>query len=241
MSETGKSVAVFDTECTHDYWMCYFKDIDTGNKKYFEIFDGHPLDRAGFIRILHNFTLVDYNGITYDIPMIKAALRQNVKNDFLKKINDAIINQRMKPWDVCRKFALPEIPWIDHIDIIEPAPSVNVSLKLYGGRLHSRKLQDLPFDPDELMFEGDPNKRDTTIGYCENDLDTTIDLYRHIEPQINLRSEMSKQYGVDLRSKSDAQIAEAVIKHEIERITGDAVFKPTFQRTIRSNTNPLPS
>ena len=31
MSETNKSVAVFDTECTHDYWMCYFKDIDTGS------------------------------------------------------------------------------------------------------------------------------------------------------------------------------------------------------------------
>ena len=40
---------------------------------------------------------------------------------------------------------------------------------------------------------------------------------------------MSKEYGVDLRSKSGAQIAEAVIKTEIERITGTRLYKPDIR------------
>ena len=53
--------------------------------------------------------------------------------------------------------------------------------------------------------------------YCINDLDTTIDLYRQIEDRIKLRVDMSNKYGQDLLSKSDAQIAEVVIKSELTK------------------------
>lgn len=225
---TEKQRAVFDIECVGDWFLVYFKSITTGKKKYFEFFDGHPLDRQGVIRIMRNHTLIGFNSNTYDVPMLKAALKQGVSNQYLKKLSDAIVRRNLKPWETEREFNLPIIDWLDHIDLIEPAPSVNVGLKLYGGRLGSRRLQDLPFDPDEMMFDGTPGKREVSIAYCENDLDTTIDLYRHIEPQLELRAAMSEQYGVDVRSKSDAQIAEAVIRKELERIKGDRIEKPYF-------------
>ena len=37
---------------------------------------------------------------------------------------------------------------------------------------------------------------------------------------------MSTTYGIDLRSKSDAQIAEAVIKTEMEKKLGYSVTRP---------------
>jgi hypothetical protein len=52
-------------------------------------------------------------------------------------------------------------------------------------------------------------------------------LYHELKPQIELRAQMSVDYGVDLRSKSDAQVAEAVIKAEIERRRGgERISKP---------------
>jgi hypothetical protein len=48
-----------------------------------------------------------------------------------------------------------------------------------------------------------------------------MDLFNALKEQIDLRRAMSFEYGVDLRSKSDAQIAEAVLKAEYERLTGD--------------------
>ena len=62
--------------------------------------------------------------------------------------------------------------------------------------------------------------------YCVNDLQTTWLLYKSLEKQIDLRCQMSQQYGVDLRSKSDAQIAEAVIKSELHKMTGREYRKP---------------
>src|SRR5699024_10313735 len=45
-------------------------------------------------------------------------------------------------------------------------------------------------------------------------------LYSELEKQISLRVEIGKQYGMDLRSKSDAQIAETVIKSELTKVSG---------------------
>lgn len=222
----AKPLAAFDTECVRDYWLIYFKEIESGRVKYFEMYDGHELDRAGILRIMRNYTLVSFNGIHYDVPMLKAALKQGATTQQLKKINDAIITGNMKPWVAEERFQLPKIDWLDHIDLIEPAPSVQVGLKLYMGRQHSTRLQDMPFDPDDLIFDGTPGKREETIWYCGNDVDGTIDLYKNIKPQIDLRCEMSQQYKVDLRSKSDAQIAEAVIRAELERISGEKLYRP---------------
>jgi hypothetical protein len=70
--------------------------------------------------------------------------------------------------------------------------------------------------------------------YCHNDLQVTRILYDELKPQIALREQMSKQYGLDLRSNSDAQIAENVIKHELEAKDIDCT-RPTVK--IGTNTN----
>lgn len=95
-----------------------------------------------------------------------------------------------------------------------PIPIGQASLKIYGGRLHAPKLQDLPIEPNALI---NASQRALLREYCHNDLHTTKLLYDAVRPQIELREKMGKQYGdIDLRSKSDAQIAECIIKHELE-------------------------
>jgi hypothetical protein len=78
-------------------------------------------------------------------------------------------------------------------------------------------MQDLPITPDALIT---PEQRELMRSYCVNDLDTTQMLYQALEKQVALRTKMSEQYGMDLRSKSDAQIAETVIKSELAKIAG---------------------
>lgn len=218
-----KPTAVLDLEVYRNFFCANFKSLETGKKRHFEMYDGKPLDTASIIRILRNHRIITFNGNNYDIPILLLSLKQGVTNAILKRASDDIIVRQMKPWHLRDRYDLPEIPWLDHIDTIEPAPSVNCGLKLYGGRLHSKRLQDLPIDPDALI---QPEDRETLISYCYNDLDTTIDLYGHILPQLTLRAQMSEQYGVDVRSKSDAQIAESVIRTELERIKGEKLYRP---------------
>lgn len=238
MKPTNRPRLSADIECLIDYFLICFTEIDGPRKKYFEFYDGHPIDRAGIIRILNAFTLITFNGNNYDIPMLRLALRVGVDNRTLKKMNDDIIVRQQKVWHLEDRYQLPKLPFLDHIDIIEPAPSVKVGLKLYGGRLHSKKLQDMPFDANALMFDQPPEFKQVSIDYCFNDTDVTIDVYNHIKPQIILREQMSEQYGVDLRSKSDAQIAETVIRSELERIRGEKIYRPELPHDYQFQYHP---
>lgn len=231
MSEALSRV-VLDVECYRDYWMVGFKNIDTGKLVQYELFDGHDLDVDGIKRIMRRRTTVGFNSITYDLPMIAAACQGKTCAE-LKVISDRIIMQNLKPWDIEREFGIVVPKW-DHIDLIEVAPG-QASLKIYGGRVHSRKMQDLPIEPDASIS---PKQRVELCLYNDNDLGTTIDLYRKLEPQIRLRETLTETYGLDLRSKSDAQIAEAVLKKEVERLTGSRPMRPSIRAAPASSTAP---
>ena len=62
----------------------------------------------------------------------------------------------------------------------------------------------------------DEEQRNILIEYCINDLHTTERLRQELKPQVFLRHRMGKTVGMDLMSKSDAQIAEGVIKKMLE-------------------------
>ncbi len=215
-------LVVCDLETYKNYFLAAFRNIETGKTALIEMYEGRPLDTQRILRILRNHTIVTFNGINYDVPILCLALKQGATNADLKRASDAIILQNLKPWDMEREFNIPKLPWLNHIDLIEVAPGM-ASLKIYGGRLHSKRMQDLPIAPNDLISPADRIKLSS---YCANDLETTIDLYKKLKAQIDLRVAMTEEYGIDLRSKSDAQIAEAVIKSQVERLKGDRVFRP---------------
>lgn len=205
-----KPTLIFDIELYQDYLLVSFLNAETGNVRHLEAFDGQRLDTITLRSILHRYRLVSFNGNNFDLPIISAALAGASVVE-LKRIANKIIVNGMKYWQL--DIDLPEC---DHIDLIEVAPGI-ASLKIYGGRLHAPKLQDLPIPPEASIA---PEQRPLLRQYCENDLRTTLALFRALEPQIALRETMSEEYGIDLRSKSDAQIAEAVIRHEVEKRMG---------------------
>lgn len=203
-----------DTECVRNYWLCKFRMPD-GSFKEWAQWPGHPLDVESLRAFLHSVPgIITFNGVGYDNPMIAAALT-GADCDTLKNLNDAIIpgggKQGVKPWDFYRNFGIPEPTW-QMVDLMEPTPGVRISLKIYGGRMHSKRMQDLPFDP-AAMF--DMMDRLNSSLYCGNDLQTTHELKNTIMPRLMLRHEIGQQYGIDVMSKSDAQIAEAVFRAKL--------------------------
>jgi hypothetical protein len=80
--------------------------------------------------------------------VIVAALRGDT-NAQIKQLSDDIINAP-KVWPVLKKHKIVIPQGFDHIDIM-PIPIGQASLKIYGGRLHAPKLQDLPIEPSALI------------------------------------------------------------------------------------------
>lgn len=220
-----KQILMTDVECYGNYFLLAFHNIVSKKFTYFELHEDSALDIPKIRKILQTYTTAAFNSINYDLPLIFLALT-GADNATLKKASDMIIVTGLKPWHIENKFNF-KIPkqGLDHIDLIEVAPG-KASLKLYGGRIHSDTLQDLPIDPSDLIS---PEQRVELREYCSNDLKLTHDLYRKLLPQIELRAQMSKEYGIDLRSKSDAQIAEAVISHQMQKLTKIKPERPVVE------------
>lgn len=200
-----KKRLVFDIEVYKNYALFSFSNLDCSKYIELEMYGGHPLEKDKLRKILTNYTIITFNGDNFDIPIAFAACH-GADNKRLKAICDHIIKTGDPGWLTVKNFNIRRMD-VDHIDIKEPSPGVGVSLKLYGGRLGAPKLQDLPIEPDSII---QPEQREPLRLYCRNDLHTTRDLYKAVEHEITLREEMNKEYDVDLRSKSGAQVAKAV-------------------------------
>jgi len=205
---------VFDTEILGGRFL--FKGRVLENRNLISIWSNEDGCISKLRDVMNSGCLfVSFNGIKFDIPIISAVMcGKDIKT--VKMIADSIIKQEMQPWEAERRFGLPPLK-VDHIDLIEVAPSF-VGLKTYMARMHSTWLRDLPFPHD---VESLTEEEFQLIGrYCENDLDGTEELFKHLEDQLLLRLEMSKMYNVDLRSKSDTQMAETsfIQKLNIKRV-----------------------
>lgn len=213
---------ILDVECYINYFQVAFRSVETGKVINIERMNAGTLDIKKLKWILENFLTVSFNGIHFDIPILALALA-GVSNAALKACVGEIIEDSVRPADILKRFRVKNLQ-LNHIDI-KPVCPLDHSLKKYGSRLHTRKMQDLPFHPSTtLSYEQIAIVR----FYCCNDLQVTYELFQGLQSQLSLRVDMSQQYGVDLRSKSDAQIAETVIGHELERLTGTRAKRPTI-------------
>jgi len=217
---SGKPVAFYDTECYPNYWLLKIRPQGTSAAHSFALGAGERFDSAAvacIATIFQIFTVISFNGNYYDVPMIAAAL-SGYSPEQLKWLNDQIIAQKLKPWEL----GLPEWRPADHIDVMEVAPGAG-SQKQYAGRIHCKTMRDLPYSPDQALT---PHEIAEVDDYCENDLSVLEALFTALAPQLKIREDLSKRYGIDLRSKSDAQVGEALIKLGCERALGRKIYKP---------------
>jgi hypothetical protein len=218
---SSRTKAVLDIECYTNYFLIAIKSMANGKVVTFERSSWTDFEVEQLNSVLRKYTIVTFNGNRYDLLLLKGAIA-GFDAAKLKAMSDDIIVNNARAWDTESKYSLPQCRYIDHIDLIDVAPG-KASLKIYGGRLHSKRMQDLPIEPSAIIK---PDERELLTNYCINDLDTTIDLFNRLSSQIDLREKMGEELGMDLRSKSDAQIAEAVIKKQIEAIKGTKIYRP---------------
>lgn len=224
---------VFDIESFSNYFLIAFKHVLTHKVVTFEDSEHKDINHDKLEWFIFRFLIIGFNSNSYDMPMMCKAL-QGLSCNELKNVSDKIINENVKVWNQESVLGFTR-PTLNHIDLIEVCP-LEGSLKAYGARLHTERLQDLPYEPDRILTrEEQLNVED----YCVNaDLETTILILENLKEQLDLRIEMSQKYNVDLRSKSDAQIAETLICKEIAKIKGWYPKKPVIAAGTSYKYNP---
>jgi hypothetical protein len=210
-----------DVELYPNYFLCGFKCHKT--KKYLKM--ELPFNVQKLSWILHSYHTVGFNSIKYDNLMMWASyVYQDLEK--LKQISDAIIFQNMYFKEVTKEFGFQTFP-TKHTDLIEVCP-LRGSLKLYGARLHAKRIQELPYPVHKILTE---EEKEIVANYNCNDLDITELVFDNLKEQLQLRANLSVEYRSDLMSRSDAQIAESVIGNELKKITGHWPKKPEIDTT----------
>ncbi len=232
MANTADTL-IIDTETYRNYFLLLMKNIKTGKIIKFEVKQPEiQLNERKLSWILHSYRTIGFNSIKYDMPLIWFAhLWQD--NTAIKKLSDEIIFQNIWPKQLEKDHNFKIWP-TPHIDLIEVCP-LRGSLKLYGARLHAQRIQDLPFNVNQPLENW---QFPIVENYCLSDLNSTELLFNNLTEQLQLRTDLSSEYRQDLMSKSDAQIAEAVISSELKRLTGKWPSKPKIDGELFFNYQP---
>lgn len=220
-SHAGSDI-ILDTEAFPNYCMAGFKHVQSG--KYIRLdgdFNPHFLSW-----ILNSFRSVGFNSLTYDLAMLWASYI-NRDYGFLKSVSNELIQSGKRVNEIEKEFGFKCYKLQDrqHIDLFNVCP-LKGSLKLYGARLHSKRIQDLPF-PDHKDLED--WQIPVVQEYNCNDLDVTEQIFKFCKERLELRESISIEYNLDLMSKSDAQMAEAVISQEVSKLNSQFVTRPTIE------------
>lgn len=225
-----KDQVVYDCEVYSNLFMLAFKHVTTGKTKVFEIYHdpdtGETLDTFDYDQVkevFDTFEVVGFNTIKFDNPLIAMALAGRTTEE-IKRAADMIIVQGKWVSDVEKAFNFKTLKPKREIDLIEVKVG-DCSLKTLGGRMHSKRMQDLPIPPEATITR---QQLDELRLYCVNDLDTTIDLLKALDGPLKMRRDMMEAYpiGISFMSLSEGQIAEATIKHTAEKNLGRRIYKP---------------
>lgn len=223
------STLILDTECYKNIWYLGVKRREDGRRAHFELSDrtGFDFDRDRVRYFLKRNQSVGFNSLPYDLPMIYLAL-DGASNSDLKDASDRLINGRIPPWRAAEVLGT-HIPNIDHIDIFETNPSVRRGLKMLNGSMHAIRLQELPFKPDHVLTH---DEMDRLIEYCQfGDLDGTEMLFDLMKEPIALRTALGEMNQLELRSSSDAQVGERLIKKSVEDAVGRRIKRAEVSDT----------
>lgn len=202
---------ILDAESYPNFFMCGFKHVQSG--KYINLEQSFNPQFLSWL--LFSYRTIGFNSLRYDLIVLWASF-VNSDPGFLKDVTEALIVHGMRSNEAEREFGFKcyQLQKRQHIDLFDVCP-LKGSLKLYGARLHSKRLQDLPFSDNEYL--GDWQK-DVVRDYNGNDLDVTEEIFKFCKERLELRESISIEYDEDLMSKSDAQMAEIVIKKEVSKL-----------------------
>ncbi|OED34474.1 hypothetical protein AB832_07600 [Flavobacteriaceae bacterium (ex Bugula neritina AB1)] len=171
-----------------------------------------------FLLNIFSHTIITYNGIWYDLPILYYALNGANVAEIYKLSVDIVENGKKKdkegkkesPFIVLNKY---NIKWafIDyHIDLMQVlAGGAKKRLKAYGARMHIGALENLPYAFDTDLTD---EQMEVVTKYCEKDLIVTEELFKRVTNEVALRYDLWKKEGINFLYRSNAQIAEKLFK-----------------------------
>lgn len=219
---------VFDIESYRNVFLVGMKRLSDGKTLIMEQSRRSTIDRDHLRSILLRNTMIGFNSMAYDAPVLFKFLETG-SVEAAKVATNKIILGGVKYWDAESAIDVT-VPYDfrkNHIDLIEPQPNPFASLKILHARMHGDELRDLPYDPEAILTD---EQIDNLRIYLErSDLPATEKLWYAMAEGMELRRTIGGMIGQNVMSKSDTQMGLAIIKKRAEAITGGRIEKSSVK------------
>ncbi len=216
-----KRVLGWDMEIYPNFASATFIDLQSKEERVFIFNHNHyPLTELRDFIISEVSSLVGYNSQSYDDTILEYMIRyRGSKSDLnieLYALSQEIINNDA-PTD-----RVKDLRWnksFKGIDLIRVmfSSKLRKGLKQVAINLKHPRIQDLPI-PFDKPIEDD--QIPLILDYNRNDVIITCKLFYKVLPDLKLREEIEKVYGVEVISESDTGIAKKILNKQYEENSG---------------------
>lgn len=225
-------VAVYDWEVLGNCATVIFKDASSGETFTFVIHESR--NDTVLLRDFLNtdLRLVGYNCINFDahltdyIKNLKKLPKVSTVISNLKKIAQKCIEREGDYWGSL------SIPHRDLMKIwnFDPKSAKACSLKWLQVNMKFKNVQDMPIHHTSDITE---DQIPLVLEYNLNDVEATLELYKRSFDMITMRSELSKEFNIDVSNFPDSKIGESVVLKLLSDKMGMSVENLKKCRTVR--------
>lgn len=236
---------VHDYETLSNTFIAVFEDVKSDHTEVFVIcpFQNDLTEFLEFLR--RNVTLdewhVSFNGLGFDSQITEHMLRnaeqlehmsgEDVARWIYSKAQDVIRRQQegefleFSPKDL--QLRQVDVFKLNHWD----NPAKMSSLKWIQFSMDWRNIIDMPIHHSTELTS--MQQVEDVITYCKNDVSSTKAIMFLSKEQINLRRNLTHEYGIDLFSASEPRISKELFLHFLSQQTGIKKYELRQMRTHR--------
>jgi hypothetical protein len=213
----------YDIEVFPNFFCATFLNTENHSDKYIFVISNNCDNSKKLLKFLETeMVLYGFNNIMYDGAVLHYILKNYKDNPQIKpssitndlynfSVNIISYGDRMNFDSETRNHQYPTDVKYKQIDLmkINAYDKLGVSLKQISINLKWHKIQDLPLPYDHIVTK---EEETLVVEYNLNDVLITEELRKSLSSQLELRTKLSEEYGVDLMSASDSKMANVILE-----------------------------
>ncbi len=236
----------YDVESFPNFFCATFQDESGEDITQYSVGCGRD-DLKSLLSFLNKESvLIGFNNISYDDPVLRFIQTWDKNGnlpDRIFRLSARLISDASRQDDDIRALRYPrswdskdgKFTWksIDTLKIMA-FDKLGIGLKQIAINLKHKLIQDLPYTYNHTLTE---DEADIVLKYNINDVEITKKLYIAIKPQVDLRTEISKLYSVDVTNASDSKMGNIILEHFYKDELGADIKQLRDLRTKREFVN----
>lgn len=241
-----KKIWIYDIECLKNFFSIYFINRDSDEEVFFYIHES-----KNQIKELINFLtfrcsgLIGFNNMNYDYPLLHYIISELYNNQKDKLDNNSYLlhciyersqaliaapKNTMVIWDSNQVIKQLDLYRIHHFD----NASKRTSLKNLEFVMQMPNVEDMPIQHYEDVSE---DQIKMILNYNKNDVIATKLFYEESIKLIELRKQITKDFGINVINYPDSKIGESIFLYYISKEYNKPVNELKELRTIRDSIN----